>query len=367
VVATAEYRFTLVDGRLALFACSNPGGACGAPWLSEDYDYSKRLCDPGIWKVNGFPDDLRSGLEHDLPDQFYQQTVARQLVPSPDVYCGDAQGHPDDALCQAKNIGPCDPATLLCHDAWDCTTEADCLVAQNIFAGAVGLGADFLGLHDQGQLATTARQDANWTCAPHTLHAPACGGGVQGRCQYILRAKRLNVNSDTVELVWFDDVTDFTNPALAAFAASFVDPADPLSKRDVTRYQALCSRKPRGIQAASTAPNPALNYDIRSWFNYWLPSFASPGPTGQCPAEPANPPQCGCQQDADCPCGVTCDPNTHRCENLCFTGADCASGICYTNLNRCGSGETCSLGVCPFAYESCVLGICQAGPANCGQ
>jgi hypothetical protein len=152
--------------------------------------------------------DFRDALELDLPKGINDNFVTQQQAPpvSP-------PGQPDNATaCDTGN----DPTS----------------VARVFFGIAAAQGGANLGysMADQTNLNHAISQPGNWTC------------GADGKARFILRAKRINVYADAIELVWFDKA-DVNDPMYALYAAS-VSQQTPRS---------LCSR-PRTVLGPRDLP-----------------------------------------------------------------------------------------------------------------
>ena len=393
---TAFYQYELQDGRLAITSAipSALPGETNPPILA--YDGTKILCSGStLFGASGFADALRSALQNDVPKQFYQSSQAQQVVPPPFTYCGTPAGLPDNSRCAPQDAGAsgeptCDPTTLICHDQFDCDltdTDNPCRGAETLFGLAVGNGETILNLNaldTASTLAATVKDPSNWQCVPQgpNVCSSNATAPATGRCQFILRAKRLNVGPTEIELVWFDDWTDFTNPTLGVFAASFYDEGNAPTLANYSAYKQLCSRLPDGVFSLDGLPNSApQNYTYRGWGNYHLTE------TGVCQqATPPAPPLCGCKNvsgvasGSSCPCGSNCVDG--RCTNICNVDSDCPplrNGtimLCDAAIHRCVyAGPCCDDNTCaaamglppgcppgaPLPYESCGRGVPREG------
>jgi hypothetical protein len=322
----ATYPFGLKDGRLAL----DPAAVA-----TIDFDHSKTLCTGFFFgSSQGFVDKLQNGLTSTVPAAF--AAVTEQLQ----SFSGPAS-----------------------DSAWACTPSStgqlgsECKAARNEFDEAIFLGAMTLGIPNPGPGGPTARLrkaaglDQNWRCVAHPTPADVCRGvvaGSAGRCEYVLRAKRINVNPDTVDLVWFDDDDDFDNPAYAAFVASFVKSE---TERDFEAYKQLCERPSYGVVSGTNLNETDSNFYPRQFENFHDGEHVCPPPPP--PPPPSPPPQCPCSQDGDCPSRVC---RAGICAFVCFDssncgggGAVCKDGLCYgqycdptnANIPQCPPYETC--------------------------
>jgi len=158
--ANYEYQFTLNDGRLVL-----------------DPTRDDLLVQPQSHFT-----DFRDALEKELPESIADNFRNRQQAPPP---------------------GPGDVAPL-CDAGNDRTATA-----RSTFASGARNGGAMLGYSqgDQDALANAVSQPGNWIC------------GSDNRARFTLRAKRINVYEDAVELVWFDKA-DVNDPMYALYVAA---------------------------------------------------------------------------------------------------------------------------------------------------
>jgi len=157
--ANYEYQFTLVDGRGAVVPTRN---------------------DLLVQPQQSFG-DFRDALEKDLPQNLGESFVDKQK----------------------KGFGTCS------GDAGDDPVNAVNLVAGFADAGGAKLG---LSAADRTRLQNAIRQPANWSCDRR-------GDDGAKTANFILRAKRINVYPDALELVWFDEQNP-DDPMFALYAAA---------------------------------------------------------------------------------------------------------------------------------------------------
>jgi hypothetical protein len=271
VQASYYYQFELSDGFLTV----NP------VQVAEQFDDTLTLCTtattlPGFSTPQTLPEAVATALDTFVPKAVLATSMLQQRF-SPDVSCGvvppgGTVPQPDDSICQAlaaeNGLGgytTCDPVTLICHDAWDCTIntpgaaggppstiETECgeggiMSPMFQLEAAIGIGAEVLAdsALDVNSLQDTIKDIHNWECTPE--FATSCGGppptSSPGRCHFLLRAKRITVDPSTVRLVWFDDLSDVTQPGLALFVATF-GTGGPSGAPDFSTYSTLCNNGP---------------------------------------------------------------------------------------------------------------------------
>lgn len=135
-------------------------------------------------------DKLDASLKTDAITEFHKAAAVAQQAPIPSIF---------------RQPVPCDPA----EDAY-----AQCGLSVDALRAGLGMAAD------QGLITDNERKDllagavlkkSNWSCAADRLpyyDAHACigylNGGPQPVCRLQLRAKRVNVYPDAVELVWWN-------------------------------------------------------------------------------------------------------------------------------------------------------------------
>lgn len=178
--ANYEYAFTLVDGRLRVIPKRN---------------------DLLVQPQQNFT-DFRDALETTLPQAIAESFDEQQRAPQP--------ARPG-AVETAMECNPQDPASTR--------------LGRELFKTAAIEGGARLGLtpSERDMLGAAIENPNNWHC------------GSDNRARFILRAKRINVYGDAIELVWFDKA-EVSDPMFALYAAA------------VSQGQAasLCSR-PRTI------------------------------------------------------------------------------------------------------------------------
>jgi hypothetical protein len=315
-----DYRFHLADGRLAVAPARN----------QLEYDVSLGLCS-GVFGVKGVAERLAEALEREVPGGVAALAGSKQVYSRP-------------------------------VPEWDCRVntpiEEACRTAIDQFGLAVTSGADVLGIPTVRalQLAAAAKRPENWQCPL----VDKCRDR-NGHCQFVVRAKRLNVTPQEVELVWFDDVDEYDNPALALFAASFVRNPDD-GAVDYNLYRTLCSRAPTEL-----LPGPEqaryVNHAFRNFRQDNLRCDALPPPDPNPPRPPPLRPVCPCRSNAECPSGVPCDVRRGRCEGVCVQHSDCAMGYCDTELGLCTGGQC----VYPYNDRMCYsYEKCQGDPSAYG-
>lgn len=154
-----------------------------------------------------------------------------------------------------------------------CEHVAECAGLAEVFSGLVFDGAIALALDNETR--DLLRDEAadvlrHWRCADPVPPFAA------GQCRPVLRAKRLNVHPDAVELVWFDDLeTTLPNGdavpwamSLATYVAAFSPtvrlaspPDDPtLQRRKMTRSLCNFHNHPPPTLTNAPAPPGALVY-----------------------------------------------------------------------------------------------------------
>lgn len=151
-----------------------------------------------------------------------------------------------------------------------CQEVADCQGMAGVFSDLVFDGAMALQLDQATRdvLTDEAAKHLHWRCADAVLPF------TEGQCRPVLRAKRLNVHPDAVELVWFDDLrVTLADGApvpwvmsLATYAAAFSpalrlpNPNDPtLNRRRVTRSLCQFGHPPPSLPGGPPPPD-ALVY-----------------------------------------------------------------------------------------------------------
>ncbi len=217
------YQLGLTDGRLSAFPESPP---------RINAQGNRVLC-TGFGPYGGVVDTLFQGLLFDIPNGILGGSTDQQSYP------GGNDG-PD-----VSPFGSCDPA------AFDPCSSATRTLERGIFVGGDTQG---LSRTEEAQLvAVASRRDVNevltnWRCVNRpfgpTVNPDTCAvtpGHDSYRCEYLVKATRINVLPAEVELVFFDDVKQFNAEALPLYYASFAstDPTKPPPGPG-----ALCSRRP---------------------------------------------------------------------------------------------------------------------------
>jgi hypothetical protein len=104
-----------------------------------------------------------------------------------------------------------------------CNSDGTTTTAQNVLGLGAAVGGAKLGFTstaDQNSLQAAAKAPDNWTC-------------INGNAFFILRAKRINVYPDAIELVWFDGANP-SDPMYALYAAAVAKGGNSVSQ--------LCAR-----------------------------------------------------------------------------------------------------------------------------
>ncbi|MCC6526400.1 MAG: hypothetical protein IT373_27380, partial [Polyangiaceae bacterium] len=128
-----------------------------------------------------------------------------------------------------------------------CTPGAGfaCGSAATKLATAVSDGGTALGLtgNEVTQLIAAEAKNAgndNWRCVPYDGGATA----EAHRCEYVVRAKRVNVYPDAVELVWFDG-KELDNPTYALWVAAHAPGQPPSALSELCAWQPVPVHYPR--------------------------------------------------------------------------------------------------------------------------
>ncbi len=185
---------------------------------------------------------LQGGLENDIPAAINQASDFSQVIApalennqttcTQDEECGPSEGClpsptlPGKRTCQHYTLGTCEPETDPSTGKPVSSITADLLLckgARDLFRTAIDRGADQLGLSsaDKGALEATAdhftlQKYDNWRCRQPTNGRD--DPTEHYRCEYVVRAKRLNVYPEKVDLVFFDE-KELQNEAYAAYVA----------------------------------------------------------------------------------------------------------------------------------------------------
>jgi hypothetical protein len=249
-----NYEFGLIDGRVGVptgninsFSTSSRGAICSQ-------------VEPAIYNA----------LLHDIPDQILGTADSLQIYPQDfnDTQFDGCEPDPN------KNPNPCAAHPI------------------QLEVG-IRLGADRAGLSlsEAQQVVDQLRQTdsngtlVNWRCVNRPVEVESSANPTaicledRYRCEYILRAKRLNVFPDSLEIVWFDDARDFSAPALPIYYLSLAQgPTSP-----------LCRRQPSIADPSLTNPFGAVIFN-RAFAN--IHSFGRLG-CGDAPPPPPPLPKCG--------------------------------------------------------------------------
>jgi hypothetical protein len=373
-----DYQFINQDGRIGLRPVR----------LRLDHQ-DVALCN-GAFGQEGAIAKLTTGLEHTIPQTVFGKGDSRQVI---DTDLGPS--------------GDCDYLQIVDHpgaDTDDLCSFARVQLESGVRAGRANLHVDPL-IDKQGHdvIVDLVRDSKNWRCVPRRI-APVCDGDprypahalrgttcdkdrttidddstyrqsvchAKGRCQFLVKAKDIDVLPDKVAIRWFDDLNDPTT-SVAAFLASFAleTPGNP-----AMGYKDLCGRAPSPVLGAprigapSPTPDDAWNFYNRRFANVHTegnncgnrPEPPAPPPA---PPPPSPPPAftCGCHTDAECALGDTCNLTRHVCSNSCLSDADCTrnggyEARCIIGLNLCGH-QVCDRGgnghtsiPCP-SWETC--------------
>lgn len=188
---------------------------------------------------------LAKALDQTIPDNIARIADERQVISPPilanalpckvDGDCGlglaclpsadpvNAPGRYCRLLAFGECVQPANPFTGVPGEEIPVDDHVTCAPAMQIWADQISAGAGQLGLSVADQQALVATANAvlngtytNWRCQQAT-HGRA-DATEKYRCQYVVKAKRLNVYPRDAELVWFDEV-ETGNPAFAAYAA----------------------------------------------------------------------------------------------------------------------------------------------------
>jgi hypothetical protein len=236
-----SYQLRLADGLLGVDANRNR--------FSND---DEPLC-TGFLGHKGFADILADALALDLPAKISRRVLDAQ--PGQSVPIKGLDGQPI----------ACDIAANL---------DNPCSVAASIFETGIRLGAENLGLSNDALnqlLAASGVSDPNTGKPYRNYRCSTPQGQSAGQCTYVLRAARMNVLPDAIELVWFDEGNEYQNPAFAAFVASFAGLPGTQNQ-----WQKLCSRKPSSV-LGSFGDN-SENYYPRSFARTFVGQRQNCGP-----------------------------------------------------------------------------------------
>lgn len=268
-----------------------------------------------------------------------------------------------------------DPLTGLF--ARSCKTPADNLLfvarlgAEKLFGGFANVPPQLLadldiGTHDGADNADGTR---NWECEeqpqpvmePGSSSTPTCATQApipeadrDYTCNFIMRAKSLVVNPDSIDLVWFDDLLDHSTcsdpnvcvhphagslPGVVLFLYSFLGgDVGQLCDRPLFRTDGYVARYFATVHQGKVTCADTLG-----------------GPPDRC-----------CTSVVDCFASETCDTTYHRCGGgLCKFDYECpAFQRCNGNTGRCAtySQQTCDVRD-PFPKTSASKMVCEYTPA----
>jgi hypothetical protein len=171
-----EFSFDLDDGFLTV-----------RPKVYQGLDLTNHVLIQPQDSFKEFLDFIRK----DFPDSFKTQSVTSQSFGIPILFCANGS--------RSQQIG--DPNVGIFPGG---------------IAGLAGKGAATLGgsSADVSLVTATVASANNWTC------------DANGNVAFLLRAKRLNVYADALELVWFDGFEP-SNPAFGAYCLAMQFNADP--------------------------------------------------------------------------------------------------------------------------------------------
>lgn len=217
---TYEFEFGLTDAS-SPFPSSCPPSGCGDGILTvKPKKRTLNMVGDLAWVLQGIVQDK---IEQEVPKQVEAKALEQQRQ---DVLGGSA-------------IANCN--VLVSAD------EEQCDAAASQFTLYARLGASKLGFDSSQQdaLEATIQQEkngrlTNWECVKHATGADLFAG----RCEFVIRAKRVNVYPDQVELVWFDS-PDLASTAFAAYAATFAPSEGDSRYADAVASRAeLCAYDP---------------------------------------------------------------------------------------------------------------------------
>lgn len=219
----------------------------------------------------------------DTPKTFAQGVwqAADQLQ----VYVGINLAHPGEPtdMCTQRAPGdetvlPNPAATDTCGAFWDRLNQ-DVKAALSDVGTTLGLSAAEKAQVEDTLNATEVRGN---TAVLRNFRCVKPASATEGHCEYILRAKRLNVLPDAAELVFVDDTREVSNPTYPVWLhfLQFV-PASPAP------YASLCG--------GPVAQVPGTTF-TRS-----LPAIATNGTAYVCKSWPIDPFQCGAPHDCSPP------------------------------------------------------------------
>ncbi len=338
----AQYSFQLDSHGVLSLALAPSAASFPTHLVANDSTLCTGLPGPRGTGFTGAVTALTDALKKTLPLQFATAThQAQTREPLASRPCSS------DADCASEagilGGGTCNMQTHFCANFFDCDPKSalgtQCDNAIKVVSDAVGLGAATLGIAAGAASMETAIQNPGlWSCVDVSIPGNFCAGVApitRGRCEITVPAKRINVNPDTIELVWFDTPDEFTNPAFAAFAA-FFGTSVTIGNIDFNAFRELCARQSYGTNSGIDPNDLAGMFYNRRFTNFHIGDEA-------CPSVPPPPPQCPCTQNSDCKSGV------------------CQSGMCAfecTDRLQCpGPQVGCSFPF-PECFPDCVNGVC---------
>lgn len=184
--ANVEYSFGTREGILSL---ENPSIH---DWMF--YPLIHPFCPSNSSKGLQCGQEFVDALQNQIPDRFLDETTRRQRVPSPLLF-------------------------IPCELGFDSTVKARTAAASEAKQGAMKLG---MSQAAAAAVHATMMKASNWVCvdAQNNVLPPFGYGLGPGWPRLILRATRIQVYPDAVELVWFDDYDPYaTGFALYAMLA----------------------------------------------------------------------------------------------------------------------------------------------------
>ena len=280
------YQFGLFDGRFWVTGLdTNFFNENGQPFPGNNPEGNGAVCE--AFGLGGVRSGIGKAVLGTIPETIDGTADFLQMFP-PD---------PNDTMFDGCESDPNKDPNPCAKFATDAGTSASFQL--KIRAGAA-LGG-LLGPEADAVIATMQRTDGagrlvNWRCVNRPVRVQSSQSNTicledRNRCEYILRAKRLNVLPDVVELVWFDDAKEFDAPAIPIYYLSLA--AGPTSP--------LCSRRPLAADPSLLNPSDSVVFN-RAFAN--VHSFGHSGCDNV--VTPPPPPQKCCSGDTDCAHGHVC-------------------------------------------------------------
>ena len=169
---------------------AGPGGVQTVQFTAN-YEYSFGLNNDGVVSVSASKNDLL--VEPQDHYSTFKDALSNQLP-----------AQITSTFAQQQTYPPSGSAGIAC----DAASNDPTAVARTFFAIAAAGGGKKLGVStsDQKRLSNAISNPIDWSCD-------------QGIAHFHLRAKRINVYSDAIELVWFDN-PNVDDPMVALYAAS---------------------------------------------------------------------------------------------------------------------------------------------------